>query len=244
MLAVGWPATSDVVTEQELAVLPEPVRRWLRWAGVVGTERPRTVRLTQEGRFRLGSDRAWMPFTAEEFFSTDPPGFVWRTSMRMAPGIDIVGRDRYADGRGSIEMRLLGLIPVAQAKGDQLDQGALPRYLNETMWFPAAALGPAIRWTAIDADSARATISDDDATASAIFLFDAQGRPVDMRAERYDMGSGKLARWSTPLSAYGEFGGIRIPTEGQGVWKYEGGDFSYIELRITDVEYNLPFASR
>ena len=67
--------------------------------------------------------------------------------------------DRYVDGRGSIEMRLLGLMPVANARGERLDQGALLRYLNETMWFPAAVLSPYIAWEGIDATSARATMT-------------------------------------------------------------------------------------
>src|SRR5574341_590167 len=47
----GRPA---ILTEADLAWLPEPVRRWLRYSQVVGRERPVTVRLTQVGQFRLG----------------------------------------------------------------------------------------------------------------------------------------------------------------------------------------------
>ena len=240
LLAASAAAESTHVTEADLAGLPEPVQQWLRWSRVVGQERPTTIRLKQEGRFRTGEGRGWMPFTAEEYYTTDPPGFVWTTTMRMAPLLSIVGRDRYVGGHGSIEMRLLGLVPVAAADGPELDQGALLRYLNETMWFPAAVLGPSITWEAIDATSARATMSYGGVTASAIFVFDGEGRPVDMVAERYDLGRGRLETWSTPIRAYGAFGGIRIPTEGEGLWRYDTGDFSYIELRITEVEYDRP----
>jgi len=43
--------------------------------------------------------------------------------------------------------------------------------------------------------------------------------------------------WSTPITAYGEFDGVKIPAGGEGRWKYETGDFACIRLRITDVEY-------
>jgi hypothetical protein len=43
-----------VVTEEMLADLPEPVRRYLRCTGVVGTPVPGTIRLHQEGRMRPG----------------------------------------------------------------------------------------------------------------------------------------------------------------------------------------------
>ncbi len=134
-------------------------------------------------------------------------------------------------------MRLLGLIPVASASGPELNQGALLRYLNEIMWFPAAALSPAISWVEAGPDSAMATITNGGISAEATFFFDQQGRPIDMRAMRYDVGSNALQEWSTPLRAWGEFGGVRVPVEGSGVWKYPTGDFAYIDLRITGLWY-------
>jgi hypothetical protein len=234
------PGEARVVTEDDLTGLPDPVRRWLRWAGVVGKPYPSTVRLKQEGRFRQAEGRPWMPFTAEEYFTTEPPGFIWKTTVRMFPLVSIVGRDCYVAGRGSIEMRLLGSVPVADASGPRMDQGALLRYLNETMWFPAAALSPYVTWQGIDANTTQATMSYQGATASATFVFDAEGRPTDMTAERQDLARGRLETWSTPLRDYGAFAGVRIPSEGVGIWKYESGDFPYIELRITALEVNRP----
>lgn len=240
LLAARRESSPALVTEADLAGLPEPVRRWLRGAGVVGRERPRTVRLKQEGEFRLGEGRGWMPFTAEEYYTVDPPGYVWTVTMRMATVLPIRGRDQYRDGEGSIQMRLLSLVPVADQRGGGLNQGALLRFLNETMWFPAAVLSPYITWEAIDAHAARATMTWAGAAASATFLFDDEGRLTDMQADRFDNATGAVQRWSTPISAYGEFGGIRMPVAGEGIWRYAGGDFAYIRLRITDVEYNRP----
>src|SRR5262249_42610595 len=142
------------LSEADLAGLPEPVQRWLRSARVVGSSRPATVRLKQAGQFRLGQDRGWLPFRAEEYFTTDPPGFVWVVRMQLAPLLWIAGRDRYTNGTGSMQMRLLSLIPVANRRGGGLNQGAVLRYLNEMMWFPAAAVSPYVAWEALDAQSA------------------------------------------------------------------------------------------
>jgi hypothetical protein len=236
LVAASAAPEARIVGEDDLVGLPEPVQCWLRWAQIVGKPVPATVRVTQTGQFRQAQGSPWMPFTAEEVFTTSPPGFIWTTTMRMAPGISIVGRDAYVAGRGSIDMRLLGLIPVAQAEGPALDQGALLRYLNETMWFPAAALSPSIAWQPIDAQSARATMTYGGATGEATFSFDELGRPVDMVAQRQDLARGRAETWSTPLQAYGEFGGVRMPVAGQGIWRYESGDFPYIEFRITGLE--------
>jgi len=77
-------------------------------------------------------------------------------------------------------------------------------------------------------------------TASATFIFDEQGRPVDMLAERQDLGSGQLQTWSTPLTAHGEFENIRVPVAGTALWRREGGDFPYIELLVTGIQYDRP----
>jgi hypothetical protein len=211
----------------------------LRWAGVVGTRRPATIHLRQHGRFRLGPDKPWLPFTAEEHYTTHPPAFIWPATFTIAPFIEITGRDAYVDGHGSIDMRLLGLIPLARQHGPKLDQGALLRFLNEIVWFPAAALSRSITWNAIDQTSAQATIHHAGASASAIFVFDELGRPLDMRAERYrTVGQGyQLSTWSTPFRDHGEFAGIRVPIAGEGIWKLDFGDFSYVDLRVDSVTY-------
>lgn len=231
---------SRLVTEADLVGLPEPVQRWLRWSNVVGTAGPVTVRLRQEGQFRMGQDRGWMPFQAQAYYTTDPPGYVWNVSLGMAPLVTVSGRDRYADGQASILMRLLALIPVANDHSSGLNQGAMLRFLNETMWFPAGVLSPSITWAARDATSAVAWMRYGGVSASATFVFDDQGRLANMTAERFDNARKAMLAWSTPISAYGQFAGVRVPVAGTGVWHYEQGGFPYIRLRVTDLEYNRP----
>lgn len=228
-----------VVTEADLAGLPESVQRWLRYAGAVGKPLPAAVRLKQEGEIRLGDSR-WLPFTAEQYYTTDPPGFVWATKIEMAPLVTVVGRDKYVGGRGSLEARLLGLITVAEDGGPEVDRGDLLRYLNEIMWFPAGAISPYIAWEGIDATSARATMSYAGVSAPATLHFDEQGRLTMMVAERFDSDEGTDNPWSTPFTAYGEFGGIRIPVAGEAIYARASGDYPYIRVRITAIEYDRP----
>jgi len=137
-------------------------------------------------------------------------------------------------------IKLLSLVTVADARGPEIDQGALLRYLNETMWFPTAALSDLIQWAGVDANSARATMSYEGVTASAVFIFNPQGELTNMVAERYrSLDSGfSLDTWATPVREYGEFHGLRIPTRGEGVWQLSSGDFAYIRVEIADIEYN------
>jgi hypothetical protein len=74
--------------------------------------------------------RGWLPFEVEQYFTTNPPGFLWKASFRMAPLVSVVGRDQYRDGEASMQMRVLSLIPVANKTGGGLNQGDLLRYLD------------------------------------------------------------------------------------------------------------------
>lgn len=240
LLASAHTPVIQIVHESDLDPLPAPVQRWLRGSGIVGTPVPAVVRLRQNGEFRLGADKPWMPMEATEYVTTDRPGFLWRVSMDMFPLVHIDGRDRYIEGTGDIEMRIASLYPVARKSGGNLNTGALLRYLNEAMWFPAALVLPNVAWETVDDSSARATLTDAGQSVSAIFEFDAQDRLVNMTANRWNDTEQAVRSWSTPLTAWGTFEGFTVPTAGSGVWGAGSDAYEYIRLRVTSVAYDPP----
>lgn len=230
----------DTVTPDMLESLPEPVQRYLTYAGVVGHPWIETVRLTQVGRFRQGADRPWMPMVAEETYTTDPPGLVWNARFKVA-GLPLLrARDRYESGHGHMYGKLAGLFTVFDVRGDELDQATMIRYLNEIMWFPTAFLGENIAWEEVDARSAQVILSDGGRSVSARMSFDDAGRLTNFSTMRYREIGGEfsLDPWSTPILEYGERAGLQLPVRGQAVWNLEAGDLVYAELEIVDVEYN------
>jgi hypothetical protein len=233
------PAAVTPVRPEELVALPPPVRRWLEAARVVGQPRAHTVCVRQRGTMRSGPDGAWMPAEAVQAFTVNPPGFVWKVSARMK-GLPLSGRDRYGEGRGHMLIRLAALVTVADADDEKIAQGALLRWLAETVWFPSAALSPAIVWTPVDDHSARATIRHHGLTVSALFTFDGGGRFLRLRAERY-LGGGRegvLRTWVVSARAWRVVRGIEIPTAGEVVWQLPEGDFTFYRWEIVDVETN------
>lgn len=228
----------EIVADADLAQLPDPVQRWLRTTGVAGTAVPATIRLTQEGEFRLGPDKPWMPMRATEYYTTNPPGFLWRASMGMFPLIDVTGRDRYLQGTGDIEMRIASIVPVAKKSGGNLSSGALLRYLNETMWFPAALVLANVTWEPIDDTSARATLTDAGQSVSAVFVFDGRNRLVNMTDDRWNDSEQAMLPWSTPISDWNVFEGLDLATAGSGVWKTGPDAYDYIRLRVTSIDYD------
>lgn len=245
LLSSPPPADLPAITAEMLAGLPEPIQRHLTYAGVVGQPMVHSVRLKQTGRFRTGVDQAWMDYRAEQYYTADRPGFIWDATFAQAGIPFLKVRDRYAQGKGSILGKLGGLLTIAEAQGDDLDQGAMLRYLNEMMWFPQAYLGDNITFTPVDDGSAQVTLTDQGKSVTATLYVDAEGKMTDFVAERYFEAGDAYYPWSTPISAYGEFNGLRLPSRGKGVWKLPDGDFAYIDLFISELEYNIraPFGA-
>jgi hypothetical protein len=180
-----------------------------------------------------------MNLEATEYYSTQPPAFVWKASFPTRNFSLVLGRDEYLDGKGSILMKLLAVYPVADESGEVLGEAGLMRYLNEMAWFPAAFLGGNVTWRAIDDRSAEVSLSDRGITARATLFFDTGGRLTNFRAERFNTETRLRERWETPISGYGEFAGLRLPSRGAAVWRRSEGDFTYVELEVIDVTYDV-----
>lgn len=242
MFASVIPPQPLIVTPEMAANLPPPVARWLTASGVTGKEKAYTVRLKQKGLMRQSTEKGWMKTQAVQYFSTEKPGFIWNARVEMMPLLTLAGRDKYADGKGNMLIKALGLLPVVDATGPEIDQGTMLRYLGEMIWFPSAALEPYITWDPIDTVSARATMSYGGVTASGVFTFDEEGRMLSFSAQRY-MGGGEgstLENWYIPATEWKEFNGIRVPSKGDVIWKLKDGDFNYYKWEIEAIEYNVP----
>jgi|GEM_PF-3002656 hypothetical protein len=155
------PATTEkmVVTREMVAGLPPVVQKWLDHSNIIGKEFVQTIHLRQKGKMCTVAGGKWMPFEAEQYFTTQKPGFIWFTEVKAAPGIHLAGRDKYEDGKGHMLIKLLSLFPVADAKGKEIDQGAMVRYLAEIVWFPSTALSNYIQWEKVDSTTAKATMT-------------------------------------------------------------------------------------
>jgi hypothetical protein len=225
---------SSPLLAAELAGLPPIVRAWVTRSGAVGRARPRVVHVRQRGEMQTAKDGRWMPFRAEQWFTPTAPGFVWVADVTAAPGVHMAGRDAYVDGRGSMRIELLALVPVVDARGPRLDQGALVRYLAEVIWFPAHATG--LRWEAIDATSARATLVDGETTASGVYTFTPDGDLLRFEARRYREET--LEDWLVEIDpdGHGELGGLRLPLRASVSWKLAGGTWTWLRLEVVGLD--------
>jgi hypothetical protein len=238
----GVESKGNIIQRADLEGLPPVVQKWMEQSGVVGKERIVAVRLKQKASMRTKEEGPWMPADVQQYFRVDEPGFIWKVRVNTAPLLYFAGRDKYEDGRGHMLIKVLSLVKVADARGKEIDQGTMLRYLAETMCFPSAALSNYIKWEEVDANSARATMTYGGVTASGVFTFNQKGEVVNFVAQRYGDFNGQylMKTWVINMREYKEFNGMRIPAAGEVIWKLETGDYKWYQFEIKDIEYNKP----
>ncbi len=71
-------------------------------------------------------------------FTSDPPGFVWSARIQMFPGVWWMPVTWPKIGHGSMRVLVDSTIPIADARGPEVDQGSALRLLAEMVWYPTA----------------------------------------------------------------------------------------------------------
>ena len=125
-----------------------------------------------------------MPLEAEEYYSVRSPGFVWNATMRRGPLPLARGRDMYAGVKGHMLIKADSFFIVV-AKGEEIDQGSMIRYLSEMLRFPTAFLADNVSFELVDDNSVRATFTDRGRIVTATMYLDEEGRLTDFVAKRY-----------------------------------------------------------
>ena len=221
--------------------LPDPVRRYLRFAVPQNVPSIRTVRLRHDGFFRPNPGPRWFAIQGEQYFTLDPPGFVWHANIRMLPFLWVEARDCLISGRGNMLVKFNSIFTMADARGAEIDQGSQARWLAEAVWFPVAFASDRIRWERIDDASARATLVGEGPPVSLVMEFDEEGRAARVRGERFrSMEGGKavLTPWSGRCTDYRDFSGMQVPSRVEVFWDLNEGQFSYARFRLTELQYN------
>jgi hypothetical protein len=225
----------------QLAGLPDPVARYLRFALTPGQPIIRRATLRTEGDFLARPGGAWNRFAAVQHFAADPPGFIWDARIRMASLMTVRVRDGYVGGEGSMLGRVWGIAPVVDQRGTpELAAGALLRYLAESTWLPTALLPrPGLTWTAIDESTARATLTDGATTATLDVHFAPGGEIIRVSAMRHRdvSGVGVLTPWTGRFGDYARVSGMMIPMSGEVEWLLPEGSMPYWRGRIVQAKY-------
>jgi len=229
------------------ADLPDPVERYFRFALAARQPLVRRAFIRWSGELAMSSGgSAWQPFTAKQHFSGYPPGFVWDATARVAGLLPIRVRDGYVNGAGVSEASIGSVVPLKGQRGTrEVAEASLMRYLAEAVWFPTALLPrPGLSWSAIDADTARATLIDRGIRVAVDFRFGAGGEIVSCAADRHRAvgGATVLTPWRGYYRNYRLVEGMMVPMAAEVAWVLSGQPTPVWRGYPTDIEYQ--FAER
>lgn len=259
-VAVGLahrPATSPVVADADMASLPAPVQRYLRFAGAVGKPRVWNYRLRYAGGLRSAPDKAFMVGTTDQHSFVNPPARLFLVHMSMF-GVPVEAYHRYVGPEATFNVKLASLLQVVDAKGPEMNRAETVTLFND-MWLlaPSTLIDAGVVWEEVDALTVRATWTHAGNTISATLSFDASGALTNFvsfdRARAEDLknmratemspgsavGSANRLRWSTPIEGWRDFGGRKLPASAKAIWHLPSGDFVYGHFEILDAAYNV-----
>jgi uncharacterized protein DUF6544 len=229
-----------------LAELPEPVRNYL---GKVLGPSPRAVsalRFRHGGRFRARLDGPWQSIRGEQYYSVEPPAFLWWGRLRLAPGAWIDAVDRGIDGKGRMSVTLASSLTLFDRSGPELDQGAMLRLLSDFVLMPELLLDPRyVTWRPADERRASCTLRapGTGAEVTGTFEFGADGLPRAFSSERYmddGTGSPRLLPWSGDYEDYRQVDGLLVPHHFIGYWHVDGQRIAYVDFVLETPQYDVP----
>jgi hypothetical protein len=221
--ALTPPPSKERFDPHRVADLPEPVRRYFLHALAEGAPLDTAVRLSMRGQIRIGVGGDWKRMRAEELLSP-PRGFVWKVSageglMRMT------GADWMEGDTAGVRFFALGVVPVAEAAGFDVDRSAAGRLALESIWAPAALLPErGVRWEVEGPDAIRATLRIAGEPHSLTLSLDDAGGVRAVSGLRWgSLEEGKPHSWipfGADVDGERTFGGVTIPSAVRVAWWY------------------------
>lgn len=212
--------------------LPEPVKKYL---GLVLPEKYSVIKkvwLSHDGFFRSSPKSDWVKIKGEQSFNTAYPEFIWEGKTKL-----LKATDRYVNGKGRLKVKLLGLIPIVNAAGPELDQAELLRWLGESVWFPTNLLpGQGLNWDPVDMDHARLSYHFGGFDLSYLVTFNKAGEISRIETLRWKE-KGELEKWVGKTSDYKDFNGFKIPTRIEASWFNEDVEFQYVDFHVKTISY-------
>ena len=134
-LAVGSGSSAGVVSEADVASLPAPAQRYLRFMHVIGSPRVWSFRVGRTGRFRRGPREPWRSIEAWQYDTSVEIARMFYMRIRFF-GAPVLGRDTYVRGSGRMLIRPFDLFTAQDATGPELDIGELVTFLNDAISSP------------------------------------------------------------------------------------------------------------
>jgi hypothetical protein len=229
----------------ELDGLPAVVQRYFRAVLKEGQPIVTAASIGMTGNLNMSAKaEQWKPFQSQQRVVTQRGGFLWNACVKLWPGVKVHVLDSYISGTGRMRASMLGLFTVAKVEGQGgIANAELMRYFAEAVWYPTALLpSQGVRWNAVDAQSATATLIDGPLTLTLLFRFNETGVIDSVHADaRGGMVGGKVVMmpWECRVARYAMCEGMTVPGVGEAAWIRPEGRSPYFHGAITSLTYEF-----
>ncbi len=233
----------EVLSENDLAHLPLPIKKYIAYAGAVGKSKPQNVCIEFDAdMFRKQGDTPMKAGSKQyNFYGSYTRIFLMKASKMFIP---FLATHIYSHQQATFVVRVANMFNMVDMKGEVLTKAETVTVLNDMCVFvPGNLIDKRLSWKEIDALSCEVTLINGKYKVSAVLYFNEKGELInfvsDDRLALQNDGTIKQARWSTPVGDYKVLDGRRIPTYGETIWNYPEGDFTYGKFRLKKIQYNV-----
>ncbi len=232
----------EVITREDIAHLPPPVQKYLRYVGVVGREKVKSFTVSIDGSMKTDRKRDWAHVKVQQYSFADRITRLFYLNLKMF-GVPVIGLHSYTDANATMLVKIAGLIPVVDGRGKEMNQGETVTVFNDMcIMAPATLIDERIEWEPIDSLTVKAAFNNEGIRISAVLYFNEEGQLINFVSDdRFYSPTGKTyekVRWSTPVSDYKNINGFNLATYGKAVWNFPDEDFCYARFNIKDIRYN------
>lgn len=235
-------ANKELLLEDDIKGLPEPVKKYLRYTGAVNREKVISARICFGGSLQeVNKPPFRVRVEQTSFFDNYTRLFRVRGTMM---GMPVIALHRYFNGNATFEVKPFSLFHVVNEKGNNLNKAETVTFFNDMcLLAPATLIDRNIKWEQIDDYSVKGNLTVNGINVSATLIFNNEGQLVsfwsDDRYYRSSEGKMEKIRWTTPVSDYRDYNGIKLGSYGEAIWSFPEGEFRYAIFRLEDVKYNI-----
>ena len=230
---------SDLLSEADIASLPNPVQKYIRYTGAIDKPKVKNMKIVFDGEMRdKGKD--FFKFTSVQYNFFDEPARLFFMKAKIY-GLPVPGYHCYQNENASMQIKMLGLFNVVNIKGNIMNKAETVTVFNDMcLMAPASMIDKRIVWTPIDNLSAKATFTNGVNKISAVLYFNELGQLINFISDdRYAVTDMKQYRFSPPVKEYIQMNGRNIWKYGETIWHYPDGEFVYGKFTLKNIEYNV-----
>ena len=228
--------------DQDIQLLPEPVKKYLHYVGAVGKPSINNFRAIYKGEFKRSPESDWMEIVSRQYDFFDDPARLFYIKSHLF-GIPFDGLHLYIGKNATMQIKVASIFEVADAKGDEMNRGETVTLFNDIcLLAPSALINKNIKWETVDSLTVKAEFTNKTNTISATLYFNKKGELINFISnDRYFSSDGKTYinyPWSTPIKNYKDFEGRKVATYGEAIWQTPKGEYSYARFDLHEINYN------